>query len=118
MAWRTTTPMPLIVKKPGQTAGMVITQPVSFLDVWPLLSAIPRQPFPVITESFPMHRAGATLPSRRPGTAKIEGTLKTIVNVNGEIESYDLASDPGETRNLAPSADSRRMAAEIATWRR
>jgi len=40
------------------------------------------------------------------------------VNVNGSVESYDLAAEPGETRNLAPSADSRRMAAEIAAWHR
>jgi hypothetical protein len=48
----------------------------------------------------------------------IDGTLKTIVNVNGSVESYDLAADPGETRNLAPSAGSGRMASEIAAWRR
>jgi hypothetical protein len=71
-----------------------------------------------MTESFPMRGAGATLPPRRAGTAKIEGTLKTIVNVNGSVETYNLAADPGETHNLAPSADSRRMAAEIGAWRR
>ena len=59
-----------------------------------------------------MHGPDAMLPSRRPGTARIEGTLKTILNVNGSLETYDLATDPGETHNLAPSADSRRK-----SWR-
>ena len=108
--------VPLIVKNPGQTVGGVVAAPVSLLQVWPLLSSMPP-PSEIMTESFPMRGPGATLPSRRPGTAMIEGTLKTIVSVNGSVESYDLAADPGETRNLAPSADSRRMAAEIAAWR-
>jgi len=112
------THVPLIVKNPGQINGVVIAAPVSLLDVWPLLTSMQRPPSAIITESFPMRGPGATLPSRRPGTAKIEGTLKTIVNIDGSVESYDLAVDPDETRNLAPSADSQRMAAEIAAWRR
>jgi len=112
------THVPLIVKKPGQTAGDVVAAPVSLVDVWPLLSSMPHSPSVVMTESFPMRGPGTALPSRRAGTAKIEGTLKTIVNVNGSVESYDVAADPGETRNLAPSADSRRMAQDIAEWRR
>ncbi|MFL6248240.1 MAG: sulfatase [Thermoanaerobaculia bacterium] len=112
------THVPLIVKNPGQTEGVVVAEPVSLLHVWPLLSSMPQTTSAIITESFPLRGPGATLPSRRPGTAKIEGTLKTIVNVNGIVESYDVAADPGEMRNLAPSADSRRMAEEIATWRR
>jgi arylsulfatase A-like enzyme len=111
------TRVPLIVKEPGQTAGSVVAAPVSLLHIWPLLSSMPP-PSVIITESFPMRGPGATLPSRRAGTAKIDGMLKTIVNVNGSVESYDLAADPGETHNLAPSADSERMAAEIAAWRR
>jgi len=112
------THVPLIVKSPGQTAGSVIATPVSLLDVWPLISSMPHAPFAIMTESFPMRGSGVKLPSRRSGTAKIEGTLKTIVNVNGSVESYDLAADPDETHNLAPNADSQRMAAEITAWRR
>jgi len=70
-------------------------------------------PTVIMTESFPMRGPGATLPSHRSENATIEGTLKSIVNVNGSVESYDRAADPGETRNLAPSAGSRRMAEEI-----
>ena len=44
--------------------------------------------------------------------------MKTIVNLNGTVETYDIAADPGETVNLAPSDHSGRMAAEIAEWRR
>ncbi len=111
------THVPLIVKKPGQTDGEVVAAPASLLHVWPLLTSMPP-PTAIITESFPMRGRHATLPTRRAGTAMIEGTLKTIVNVNGSVESYDVAADPGESRNLAPSADSQRMAAEIAAWRR
>lgn len=114
----TETHVPLIVKQPGQTAGVVVTDPVSVLEVWPLLSSIPRPPFPVITEAFPMRGPAATSPGRRSGTAKVAGTLKTIVNVDGEVETYDWIADPGETRNLAPNAESRRMAEELSTWRR
>src|SRR4051794_8326255 len=35
------TRVPLIVKRPGQTAGEVVAAPVSLLDVWPLLSSQP-----------------------------------------------------------------------------
>ena len=111
------TRVPLIVKEPAQTAGGVVAEPVSLLQIWPLLSSMPA-PSAIITESFPMHGPNTTLPSRRAGTAKIEGMLKTIVNVNGSVESYDLGKDPDETHNLAPTPDSQRMAAEIAAWRR
>jgi len=110
------TRVPLIVKEPGQTTGDVVTTPVSLLRTWPMLSSL-AAPSAIITESFPMRGPDATLPSRRAGTAKIEGTLKTIVNIDGSVESYDLAADPGETHNLAPNANSQRMAAEIAAWR-
>ena len=111
------TRVPLLVKEPGQTAGKIVAAPVSLLHVWPMLSSL-AAPAAIMTESFPMRGPGAALPSRRAGTAMIEGTLKTIVNVNGSMESYDLAADPDETRNLAPSSDSRRMAEEVAAWRR
>ena len=110
--------VPLIVKKPGQTAGEVVGQPVSLLDLWPMISASAPQTYRVIAEAFPLRGEGARMRYRRPGTAKIEAGIKTIVNVGGRIESYDLIADPSETRDLAPSADSRRMAAEIAAWRR
>lgn len=112
------THVPLVVKNPGQTIGTVVATPVSLLQVWPLLSSAPQTTSVIVTESFPLRGPGAKVPSRRPGTAMIEGTLKTIVNADGTVESYDVATDPEETRNLAPSAESRRMAAKVAAWRR
>jgi arylsulfatase A-like enzyme len=146
------TRVPLVVKKPRQTTASVVAEPVSLLDVWPLLSSssgsseflgVPRSAgatprnslrgtprnseelrgtrsaaFPVITEAFPMNRAAAEASLRRAGTAKIDGTLKTIVNIDGRVETYDLAADPGEARNLAPNEVSRRMSDEIGAWRK
>jgi len=112
------TRVPLIVKKAEQRTSEVISRTVSLLDVWPLLSGTSHAPFAVITEAFPMRGAAARIAMRRAGTAKIEGTVKTIVNVRGDVESYDVATDPNETSNAAPNETSRRMAQEIAAWRK
>ena len=111
------TRVPLIVKAAGQTAGAVVQAPTSLLDVWPLITMTPRPPAAVVTEAFPLSKLAA-IPPRRPGTAMIDGAAKTIVNADGSVETYDLAADPAEARNLAPNEVSRRMAPAIASWRR
>ncbi|MDQ3282268.1 MAG: sulfatase-like hydrolase/transferase [Acidobacteriota bacterium] len=108
--------VPMIIKLPGQKTGRVVEQPVSTLDAWPLMSGNARAPYPVITESFPMRGRTLAQKYRRPGRAIIDGTLKTIVNVQEPLEFYDLSRDPAETHNLGRTEVSARMSAELNAW--
>ncbi|HKO55088.1 MAG TPA: sulfatase [Thermoanaerobaculia bacterium] len=108
--------VPFIVKRPAQTTGSVVEGPVSALEAWSIVTGAAHAPFPVITESFPMRGLALAQKFRRPGRARIEGTLKTIVDPRGGIELYDLAADPAESRNLGRNATSLRMSAELGAW--
>jgi arylsulfatase A-like enzyme len=108
--------VPFLVKRPGQTAGSVVERPVSALEAWPILTGAAHAPFPVIAESFPMRGLALAQKYRHPGRAKVEGTLKTIVNVRAPLELYDLAEDPAELRNLGRNATSVRISDELSAW--
>jgi len=53
-----------------------------------------------------------------PGAAIVEGSSKLIERFDGDDELYDLATDPGESRNLATGRgdDVRRLRRELDGW--
>jgi len=58
---------------------------------------------------------------RSPNVAILEGTWKALVNADGsDLQLYDLAADPNESRNLAADRPdlARRLADAALEWRR
>ena len=109
--------VPLIIQGPGTTAKTV-AMPVQTIDIAPTLAAyLGLDPLPQWqgrsllgliegrdTETRPaITQTRATIPEVKLHLEAITcGTEKLIVNrKTGETALYDLAADPGETRNLA-----------------
>ncbi len=108
--------VPLLIKYPDRREPDVVTQPVSLVDLMPtVLSAVgletpagvqgePLQRLgdpaerPVFSESF-AHR-GYKGRFERVERAIVAKCAKLVVSTRGRPELYDLADDPGETRNL------------------
>ena len=107
--------VPLIVKRPGQTTGQVVSDPIS-------LAAIPRlvveqlpERLRSMTKSFPAPPGlWAEIRFSRPHdlsqwgqrfqrerVAVYADRFKLILTLTGEIELFDLAADPKEQRNLS-----------------
>jgi arylsulfatase A-like enzyme len=128
--------VPLIVKYPGQTAGRVVSTPVSGADFTPTVLELLRLPVlggtqgrslmdetsadrQIVSESFP-RPALLDLDPRfhRVQRAKIEWPYKLIVSTDGTRELYRLDTDPGERQNLfaptEPAAAS--IAARLDAW--
>jgi arylsulfatase A-like enzyme len=120
--------VPLILAGPGVPAGVVVDQPVHGVDVAPTLLArcglAPARPVDGI-DLAPAWR-GEMLPERlffaeadhnnqvdgRPALdiKKMvrRGTSKLLLDTHsGAVELYDLAQDPGELADLAPTAEAR-----------
>jgi arylsulfatase A len=112
--------------KPGTETGEVLTH----LDILPLCLAVSgapalpgrvldgRDPLPVLTgrAKSPHERIVAEL---RDAAALREGNLKIVRPKPGKPwELYDLAADPGETRDLAAGRpdDLARLTAAFAAW--
>lgn len=108
--------VPLIVTGPGIQAGQRVTQLVSLADLVPTLRellGVPTPPDGDPRASFaPLLRGGAAADERvvYAGSAKqaqrgvdalVAGTSKLVALPDGRFVLYDLAADPGETRDLA-----------------
>jgi arylsulfatase A-like enzyme/tetratricopeptide (TPR) repeat protein len=115
--YQSTLHVPLVIAAPGRwPAGSRVVQPVTLSDVVPTILALLHVPVPPELDGTDLAPAvyGATLLGREvyaesylpflqfrfsPLTMLRGGSLKWIDAPS--IEVYDLASDPGETRNLA-----------------
>jgi arylsulfatase A-like enzyme len=112
--------VPLIVKYPGARVRTRVAAPVSSVDILPTVLDVVGVPAPADLEGQLLEAAGTT-PARwvtsesyRPRgegftstddgpdeMALFSGPWKLIVGGSGAIELYNLASDPGEQRNLS-----------------
>jgi len=105
--------VPLIIVGPGITSGKRVTEPVSHVDLMPTLrellgidclrgDARGRSFRSVLTgEGAPAPGGQYTVDARpEAGDALIKGSHKLISRVSGEELLFDLASDPGESRDL------------------
>jgi arylsulfatase A-like enzyme len=105
--------VPLIIVGPGITSGKRVTESVSHVDLMPTLrellgidclrgDARGRSFRSVLTgEGAPAPRGQYTVDARpEAGDALVEGSHKLISRVSGEELLFDLASDPGESRDL------------------
>ncbi len=125
------TRVPAIFRWPGRIpAGSEVRAMLSHLDVLPLCLAVsgaPALPGRVLDgrDPRPALLAGGPSPHERlffaydQGAALREGSLKLVrPSPRAAWELYDLAVDPGETRNLAAErpADAARLAAAFAAW--
>lgn len=140
------TQVPMLVSLPGQQCGGRITGPVSQVDLAPTL--LDLMGFAVPPDAMNgrslaglcrQAAAGKTLPGEgvaspcvtewNPGHQPNKARVRSLVTPqqeryshyeNGEHEFYDLAADPGETRNLArDSAFQDRIAElrrQLADW--
>jgi arylsulfatase A-like enzyme len=133
--------VPLIVRWPKRiAAGKVVETPVVSMDWLPTfvdvckLEARPA-PAPLDGASLAPLLLGGALPDRplfwhyphyanqgsRPSGAVRVGTWKLVEHYeDGRVELYDLARDPGETRDLASTEPSRArdLREQLAAWRR
>lgn len=134
--------IPLLIRWPGSVKpGTEIATPVSTLDLMPTLTAMAGIALPKLAGTdgqslVPLLQSG-TAPARdtfywhnpapRPAStgdlfssAIRVGDLK-LLDFPGEkrIELYDLANDPGESKNLAESRsdDAKRLLEKLNAWR-
>jgi len=137
--------VPLLVRYPPRVApGVEVATPVSTLGVFatildlaelpppttlqvgslvPLIDGADTRPGPILSEIHDATAMGPRRPSQDPQMQPglryrlmREGDLKLVVPSAGEPLLYDLAADPGETRNLAAERpeDLRRMRDRLA----
>ncbi len=105
--------VPLIIAGPGITSGKRVTEPVSHVDLMPTLRellGIDCLRGDARGRSFRSLLGGGGAPASRgqytvdarpeAGDALIEGSHKLMSRASGEEFLFDLASDPGESRNL------------------
>jgi choline-sulfatase len=127
--------VPLLVRAPGVAAGQVVETPVSLVDVAPTLAGLlgTRLPAPAAGRLDGNDLSAALRAGREPAPADLYAetqypavfgwsplaalrrrNLKYIAAPRPEL--YDLARDPGETKNVAADAATRTgFAARLAT---
>ena len=119
--WEQVLRVPLVVKWPGaERAGAVTRRRTSAMDVMPTLLAAAGLPADADLPGRDLRS-----PARRPVLADngwlavYDGPLKAVVGAEGGDRLYDLAADPGESRDLAAErpAELARLAAAAAAWR-
>ncbi|MEX1023915.1 MAG: sulfatase [Planctomycetota bacterium] len=144
--YQTTVHVPGLVKLPaGRAAGVRVAEPVSSIDVLPTVLELAGLTLPAQLEGRSLVAAfgGAPLSARdgfgeatQPRGERIEaggwanrkkpqyvrsGSLKYVATPYLDLEElYDLATDPGETRNLVSEADAALLddlRARVEGWR-
>jgi choline-sulfatase len=147
LPYNTTARVPLLVFGKGVPAGRRVTQPVELVDLYPTLRDLvaPRGEkrgleghslVPWLREAEPRGARGElrfaySEAGERPHYFRSvqDGAWKLVqgfgrrggrLGVPGGWELYDLAADPGETRNLATvrTAELRRLRAALLRWGR
>ena len=131
------TAVPLLVKFPGPQTGKVVRSWASHVDIVPTVLAAARLPADpavdgvdlatltnessraVVSEAFQspyFAEVGAEL--GQPETAVFFGDHKLVIRIAGDQQLFDLAADPGESRNLHSADDAVTMAldAELGAW--
>ncbi|WP_164103813.1 sulfatase-like hydrolase/transferase [Candidatus Laterigemmans baculatus] len=101
-----------------EAAGVDVAKTAGPLDGASLLGLLRGQPLP--ERSLYWHFPNYTNQGGRPAGAIRRGDWKLIEHFeDGSVELFDLASDPGETRNLAGThADTAEaLQAELSQWR-
>ncbi len=109
--WNVVLRVPMVVKWPGGTAaGQEVKVATSALDVAPTLLGFAGLPVDGLGgEELPGRdlrdlKASAPVFSWDPGVTVVAGSWKASVGLKGgERQLFDLATDPGETTNLANS---------------
>ena len=104
--------IPLLVKRPGrESLRGKSPAPAQLTDVLPTVlselglplpagiqgGALPKPGHPVVAEVYPL----PWMSRRGQWRALYDGPLKFLWNSAGEHQLFDLAADPGESRNLA-----------------
>jgi arylsulfatase A-like enzyme len=115
--------VPLALRAPGMAGGTRIAAPVQHTDVAPTFLALAGLPVPVEMRGWDLTRLASAGPQAAPDATRILisrvtyvgadkvamrwGALKLIANEEPNVASsdrfelYDLAHDPGETRDLS-----------------
>ncbi|MEM9799921.1 MAG: sulfatase [Planctomycetota bacterium] len=113
--------VPLFVRAPGRLEPRVVTAPARHIDVAPTLCElcdVPLAPSFVGRSLVPLATGDEDMPRPtlahgnfwgRPLTSWTFDGWKLVVDDEGAIELYDLASDPGERNDLA-AAETKRVA--------
>jgi len=120
--------VPWLLRAPGVPAGRVVTEPVSLADVGPTVAGLLGHPLPTAPNTAGRDLTEALRGGGEPTAADLyaettypasfgwgplavlrRGELKYVEAPRPEL--YDLAADPGETRNLL--AERRREAREL-----
>ena len=133
--------VPLIVRGPGVRRGLVTDALASSTDLYATLLEVAGRPDAVrpldgmsltpVLRGRPAAARGplfwhyplnqALFPDRPSASAIRSGRMKLIDFFERDsLELYDVASDPGERRNLAAAdpAQARQLRAQLAAWRR
>ncbi len=134
--WEEQARVPLVIRFPGARWAGVRDEPAELVDVLPTLLAFLDVPAPDGVQGVDLTAAlrgepAAAKPMRLTAlgdweVARFDGRWKLVLERRGEelVEAalYDLAQDPGETRDLRATEDGRRRAAELRaryeSWRR
>lgn len=126
--------VPLIIKFPQQREGRVVDAIVSHVDLMPTVLGVlgiqaagEFQGRSLIDESYDPARSVLAEGVRRSNRkdweygarewALVTEDLKMILSSGGEVELYDLSSDPQERQNIYEKNDGRSLAALAALWK-
>lgn len=112
--------VPLIVRAGHEQRAVVVSRPVSLVDVFAFLtSGATIGGTPVVAEAFPLSSFRRGIRIGHAGRAIVSAGLKLIRNVNGnDDELYDITSDPHETHNLVATDPAKHIAlsAVLTRW--
>ena len=140
-AWEGGVRVPLIVKWPGQSEGLVVEEPVISVDLFPTIldiagvdagTAVDGKSFTPLLKGdrgfrrgpiywhYPHYNAHTPIETCTPYGAVREGAFKLLeFYEDGRIELYDLREDIGETSDLSEAMPGKagELMARLRAWR-